>query len=498
MAPSKRPKKNKSKSALPKIVEVTTGVMLWGNLPIGKAQTPAETTASSSAKTQDSLDYLSPEPASLVVLGREGVSIKARNVMQVKLCYLKSTGISRGRTCLIDDVRYFMKYATDALNYRFQEAYNLLFLKNLLEIETPKFGYLQDRDLYFATVGVTGFVEADRHEKSNNFRADIVKHIGEQGVAKLAVAKTLIADLAKLGNWGYAPDKGLVIIDADGGLDNAGKTQMPKTVSEYFTMAAKSMRLRREKHPGQLGLALSKNNIIEMKKIYENLLDKELPCVDASVDLEPKLYKEVLQKYIASCEGVLNLIPSDEDPALPIEANNFLFTQAFKLVAEPASPTDLISSKAPATSFFKPLIGKGKAVGDAATSLLSRSAESALTASAMVIGKQVSSISPKSQALLPSPSTLTFLQKTPGEINDLITPMVVLGAGIGIAAAALVFCVWKKYNRKKDPSPSSRQIASLNRSFLTKPEKAAVDLKSPKADNVIIDIQSSHQPKRKR
>lgn len=228
------------------------------------------------------------------------------------------------------------------------------------------------------------------------------------------------------------------------------------------------MRLKRTNHPGQLGLALSKNNIIEMKKILEDMSIKELPNVDGSVNLDPQLFKEVLQRYILGCKSVLDLMDPDVNPDLPLDANNLQLQQKYEILIS-GMPLQELPPPA-SSSFFKPVLDAGKMLDNLATAKLGESVQAALSVSAIALAKQLSSTATADPLTLPIPATfenIQLMQKNPNEMSEIIASMMVLGSGVALAAAAFIYCVWKKAHKRNTQSYVSSSNNPMNASDVT-------------------------------
>jgi hypothetical protein len=146
-------------------------------------------------------------------------------------------------------------------------------------------------------------------------RAAVVRHIGEHGIAELAVAGTFFQDLVmNEANWGY-DDHGLVIIDVD---------HSPSTMEEYLFEAARV--------PRNIELDFSINTVKLMKQRYERMLTKPAPSLHENVNMSPSFYKALLSLYITACSNAILKLNTDHEHLeenIPTGLVNSVLTKSF-------------------------------------------------------------------------------------------------------------------------------------------------------------------------
>ncbi|MES2218142.1 MAG: hypothetical protein V4501_07005 [Pseudomonadota bacterium] len=447
---TKKKPKSSPNTLLHNIVKFSTGVWIWHtNSAKASAISPGKAViqnlSSGNSRTQN------PERPDMFTQNILGVTQKT--------CWLKQMGINQGRKCLISDKTYFMKLANDQTNFRFQEAYNLLFLKNVLNINTPQFGYVQDGQLYFATLEVPAFNMAVQLQMNGpDFQAQLSNTISSSDIAKLAVARTFIADLTKLENWGYTPE-GLAIIDADGGLHDDGTTIMPKTAEEYFKLASESMSVSDFSAPFHLGFELNLDHIAQMKTIYEKMRLEKLPDVDPSVNLDKTLYAEVLNVYIKTCNSILTDFSAYDKKTLSTDIN--------KAFAKAVLNNGLLNLKieAPGSTKTSTVIEIGKSILSSAAEQLDTMALSSIAVPA--IQNLAANVAPKFIKAAVKTQQKTFLNKSEVELQDMLIPTLVVASGTVISALSIIYVLWKKYNE----SPTNTNSPQL---FTRAPSNSSV------------------------
>lgn len=261
-------------------------------------------------------------------------------------CKKKPHGLSAGKVCNIGGVRHYLKVVEteDAHPGRKTNSllgiYNLALIRNSLSVTVPSVfmafeengSYPADVDVvarasfYVASKAVDNFITGGElmkkvhreqllHQIKTPFstqslssikRERIVAQIGEQGLAKLAVAGTFFQDLVNNdGNWGF-DSHGLVIVDAD---------NSPATFEEYLAEAARM--------PRNIELDFSIDTIKAMKKSYLGMLQKGLPVIHRSVDMKGIFYQSLIKIYIEACDATLMRI-MEKYPTLPTHLPAFV------------------------------------------------------------------------------------------------------------------------------------------------------------------------------
>jgi hypothetical protein len=258
----------------------------------------------------------------------------------IKNCHKKPDGRSAGKICTIDNELYYLKVVETENTHPGRKTHALLGIHNLalihhtIGIIVPSVFiafeahgvYFADEDavapasFYVASQSVDHFITAGAliqqvtrdHQivqKRNGIatehlelikREQIVSKIGEFGLAELAVAGTLFQDLVNNdGNWGYNTN-GLVIVDVD---------NSPSSFEEYLSEAVRV--------PQNIELSFSVETILNMKRVYLNMLTKGLPVIDDSVDMSGSFYQTLIQAYIDACDKTLLTLAKDH-PDLPM------------------------------------------------------------------------------------------------------------------------------------------------------------------------------------
>ncbi len=259
----------------------------------------------------------------------------------IENCGKKTHGKSAGKICDIDGVRHYLKVVETENEHPGSKTnsllgvYNLALINNNLGVTVPsvfiafeeKGAYPADEDViasasfYVASKSVENFTTGSdlikkitrEHRLLQNKhpfltqslevrkREQIVSKIGESGLAKLAVAGTFFQDVVNNdGNWGYDKN-GLVIVDAD---------NSPGSLAEYIAEAARV--------PRNIELDFSINTIKAMRKNYQSMLEKGLPVIHQSVDMDGLFYQSLVKLYIGACDKALLRLKT-EYPTLPAE-----------------------------------------------------------------------------------------------------------------------------------------------------------------------------------
>jgi hypothetical protein len=257
--------------------------------------------------------------------------IMAQNVTDIpKLCTWKKLGMNKGRICCWNNEWHYMKNENESMD-RLIELYNIMLVRDTIGAVVPEGQYIfnEGKKLIFAANAIKFFemgetllpagFDGDQfsEETQMEFRSNVALRIGETGISQLYVVSSLIGDMTAQ-NWGYAPDKGLVFVDVDGGKNKNDDTKLqPTTVKGYLKMTINALVHDKSRLP------LSLDNLIEMKTSYENILDKPLPKLHASVDLNPELYKDVVSRYIKIFADAINEIKNNQqDPKIGDLHNN--------------------------------------------------------------------------------------------------------------------------------------------------------------------------------
>ena len=275
--------------------------------------------------------------------------------MNIGNCTKKKHGVSAGKICDIDSVRHYLKVVETEDKYADRKTnsllgiYNLALLKNSLDVTVPEVYivfeengtyFLQDKTevpavFYVASKEVDSFTTAsdllkkmhrellvqqqkNPHSTPNLAsikRQLIVSKIGESGIAKLAVAGTFVQDLiSNDGNWGYNA-QGLVIIDVDNSLSS---------LDEYLAEAARVHR--------NIELDFSINTIKMMQQYYAIMLQRSLPVIHPSVDINGIFYQTLIHLYLRACNNALLKIKKQYPELaveLPTKEVNNLLTESF-------------------------------------------------------------------------------------------------------------------------------------------------------------------------
>ncbi|MGL5742457.1 MAG: hypothetical protein ACRCXC_07875 [Legionella sp.] len=273
----------------------------------------------------------------------------------IKDCFQKNNGVSAGKICDIGNIRHYLKavetdkIATERLSNSLLGIYNTALLKNNMHITAPNVSLVFEKDgryisrdgveakasLYLASAHVQNFTLMNKLEKvahrkfrlqhlkhststltyENIKRQELVAHIGESGIAKLAVAGTFFQDLvANTANWGYN-DTGLVIIDVD---------HSPGTLEIYLSEASRL--------PGNIELDFSLHTVKLMLNSYQEMQRNEAPVIHSKVDMPQAFYARLLQLYIQACTKAIVQI-EQELPALkeqqPSQKVNDILRESF-------------------------------------------------------------------------------------------------------------------------------------------------------------------------
>ncbi len=219
------------------------------------------------------------------------------------VCTQKNEGISEGMVCQFHGKTHFMKVvpmtipdADKTNNVRLStEEFNRRFVHDLIGINVPSTHFYKatnnDDTFYVSSENIEDLQSIDPDK-------DMDIQLGPEGVAKLAVAATFIADL-HLKNIGYNTN-GLILID----VDSVNKT--PDSIPAYLKRAVYGIRL----HAPPLSL----RNLRQMIEIYKSMSTKPLPALHNSFHLTRKLYLAMLDIYIKACNDAIDTLND-----LPIE-----------------------------------------------------------------------------------------------------------------------------------------------------------------------------------
>lgn len=259
-------------------------------------------------------------------------------------CNQKSSGVNEGKVCVVDGETFFLKVVSSEqhhdnaeTNLHLRAKYNLLLLDNLIGIHVPEIQFFYEKsgnytsryggviqsEFYSGSSAIQGYTTIGQfHQMQNDknddtrlkqlvkknkqfakdipllknimFRSDLEEKIGKDGIAKLAIAGTLITDLiSNYGNWGF-DQNGLVIIDAD---------SSPENMNDYLDNAAKV--------PTELidnQIYLTAHDLKKMIVIYNDMLNKTLPKLHPNVDLSQDFFVDLVSRYIRACESALDNI----------------------------------------------------------------------------------------------------------------------------------------------------------------------------------------------
>ncbi len=217
-------------------------------------------------------------------------------------CQKKGEGISAGKVCEVKGKTYFLKsfplYSTkpaagDKSSTRTivaQEEFNRQWMKKA-GIRVPKTQFFKQLEksgahkLYIGTEKIPGIQFANDQPVSD-------KELGAKGVAKLAVASTLIADLHDR-NYGWNAD-GLILIDTD------GAEIIPESIAKQIDIAEYAF--QNNVPP------LSLYDLRQMVKIYEEMLAAGLPEFHEQFGLTHERYNEILNIFIKTCQQTLESV----------------------------------------------------------------------------------------------------------------------------------------------------------------------------------------------
>ncbi len=233
-----------------------------------------------------------PDKISKVQVFKDYPHILARNVTDIsKFCTWKITGRNKGRICCWDDVWRFMKYEVN--NARLLEIYHHILVNDNFKIRVPNAEYIvNEGELALASERILSLKtgKSISYLKPAKFRKKLVEMIGESGIAQLHAVSSIISDTIAPENWGYADGK-LILVDIDGGkyLDNS--RMQPSKLVDYLDLG-RAIFLHDKSR-----IALSINNLIEMKSIYASMLTKPVPKLHPLVDMGEKLYHQLFANY---------------------------------------------------------------------------------------------------------------------------------------------------------------------------------------------------------
>jgi len=236
-----------------------------------------------------------------------------------KDCKRKSDGCTSGKICNIDGKEYFLKVPETANDDLLLAKYNLLLAEQNIGITVPttkifyedgelspenknKFFFTEQykKNHYLATEKIEftparklqemGFSTLFKFGRSIN-RDELVKKIGEAGIAKLGVAETFFGDF-NLGNWGY-DQEGLAVVDLDKSPSWRGSWGYHNwwRTASLFT---------------NFNVQFSIDNIKEMKNIYQSMQSKFSPRFHHSVDMSEEMYQKLLNIFITACDKIID------------------------------------------------------------------------------------------------------------------------------------------------------------------------------------------------
>jgi hypothetical protein len=236
------------------------------------------------------------------------LGIPATDISGLKIQCMQKIGASEGKKCRINYNLFFMKKlknpAENQGNNIFLGEYNRRFLQATLGVRVPDTEVLCEtkNDLTDCFIGskYIAFSEANTLCKEKVFhctfdRIELAAAIGEKGIAQMAVIHLLIKDLHP-SNWGYKNNE-VVIIDTD---------QSPKDLYEYVDWSSNLVK-------AGMGFQLSKNNLLEMKKILKNMLQKTLPTFHKDLDMSRDLYEHLINFFISACGRTIEEIDQYSD-----------------------------------------------------------------------------------------------------------------------------------------------------------------------------------------
>jgi hypothetical protein len=266
-----------------------------------------------------------------VVVYPDYPSITAHNVTNVeKYCTWKTVGINKGRICCWDDVWHFLKYEQD--HSRLLEMYNILLVRNNFNLTAPKVEYIYNdyNKLAISSERILDLATAKRLIRINkdNYRKNIILKIGEKGFAQLHAVSSVISDTIAPENWGYT-SQGLVFIDLDGGKypqSHAmnGTSMQPKTLEGYLSLGRSIFEHDKSRH------AFTLNNLIEMQKIYSDMIEKPVPKLHPAVDMSERLYRDIFTSYSEVLKEVINNIQNDFRNLYKVENTQLYSTSGSK------------------------------------------------------------------------------------------------------------------------------------------------------------------------
>ncbi|CDZ77142.1 hypothetical protein BN59_01424 [Legionella massiliensis] len=281
--------------------------------------------------------------------------------IQLRDCQSKSNGVSAGKICLIQGKKHNLKAwgnvdgAEDRYSNILLGMHNLYFIKENIGISIPNIKLIYEKNgKYVSSVGqkvraekylASEFVEdfnnfkdlsrnytrtvikANHFRKSTapyleleeNIRENIIEQIGEEGLAKLAVAGTFIQDLVmNNGNWGIANNT-LVVVDAD---------HSPQSLEEYLAEATKM--------PRNINLGFSIQTLEHMATIYKEMQQKLPIRFHPKVDFNVEDYQFLVDQYLISTNQALEKLkatypdlPSDKPSKLVNKALSDAFRNQF-------------------------------------------------------------------------------------------------------------------------------------------------------------------------
>jgi hypothetical protein len=293
--------------------------------------------------------------------------ILAQNVSGIdKFCTWKTIGMNKGRICCWNNEWHYMKNENSDMD-RLIELYNIMLVRDTLGALVPDAQYIfnENTKLILETKGIENFRMAESllpetfdknhfsEEALTKFRGNVVAYIGEASIAKLYVVSTFIGDITAQ-NWGSSFKK-LVFVDVDGGKNkNDGSRLQPDNLPAYLQMSRNAL------IHDHTRIALSLQNLMDMKTLYEEMLGKALPKLHPSVDMQPELFNDILSRYIRIFDSAITYIknqyPTIDNSTPDLLYNNILggyFTEEIKLVKNASSSGEVaapVNTLAPASS----------------------------------------------------------------------------------------------------------------------------------------------------
>jgi hypothetical protein len=460
--------RDKSKRSTPSYKTILMGALLLMD-PLGiyasTSRNLNEPDVRFNVKTLDQLNvtYVSQLEISYPQLVNNTIELPVYNLTYYNdwICTRKKHGSTFGEICktISDGVSYFTKVIQSSESDKLQSLgqngpekilqnpYNIHFAETNFKVVLPEYILIaKSSNIYFAsrqipdfTMGLN-FVNLPSYNETN-FRKEIVKKIGEEGISEHTAASFFLSDLDRVDNWGVANGK-LALVDIDNGHF------VLKDIQRFFHLAKRALAyatnenvLQHIKKNGivnrtlvRVKFALTLNNIQQMKATFERMAKIPLEPLHDSVNMLSQTdYASLLQIYIMSADQAIQAIKKTGiDPSEPNRKNNAHFLEAINSV----------------TSNRDTLLQKPKANNETSTTMVNNF----LNSPTPVANKTVVTVA----KIRPAQRPLKVEKESSGYVNQIALQF----GGIGVVLCGIFAYAFKGRQQKNKPQTPEEQVVN--------------------------------------